>query len=155
MSDRKYIPVPDPKYQFKKGEINNPHGRPTLPPEVQKIRQMTSDTVKKIGEFILDQDREKLQAIVDDKKSKIIEVWLAKAALKGISKGDLTSLETILIRVIGRPKETLEIIAPKPFIIQNVDNTHTILCTDYDVKEDEQKEITNDSVNPEPTNSSN
>lgn len=64
--------------------------------------------IKEVADLILDGNLDKLQELARNPATSVLKVWLAKAAAEGIKKGDLHSLEAILNRVLGKPKEHME-----------------------------------------------
>lgn len=92
-----------------KGETNNPNGRPrkfvcTLKNEGYKIGQI-NDTIA----VMLSMTLEELKSVFIDPKATILEKTIAGALKKSLEKGSLFSMETLLTRVHGKPKETAEI----------------------------------------------
>jgi hypothetical protein len=51
---------------------------------------------------------EELRGIKNNKDSTVLEQTIASAILLSIQKGDLNTLETLLTRVYGKPKEKIE-----------------------------------------------
>ncbi len=94
---------------FAKGAVSNPRGGAALSPMTRAIRKVTIDHIEEVADIILDNNLEKLKALANDPTTTVLKVWLAKAAAEGIRKGDLHSLEAILNRVLGRPREFHEI----------------------------------------------
>jgi hypothetical protein len=50
-----------------------------------------------------------LQEIIDNESNTALERTVAKAVLKGLEKGSLYNLETLITRSIGKPKETQQV----------------------------------------------
>lgn len=94
---------------FKPGESGNPNGRPPLSPEVKAIRKITAKSLEEIGDLILDGNRVSLTQIAGSSTESAIRVAYARAALNAMAKGDLTQIEVILNRCVGKPKEKLEL----------------------------------------------
>jgi hypothetical protein len=53
---------------------------------------------------------DELKAVWDNKESTILEKTLANALIKSMAKGSLYSVDTLLSRVYGKPKETTAVI---------------------------------------------
>jgi hypothetical protein len=51
---------------------------------------------------------DELQKVHDDPKSTVLEKVVASAIIKSIKQGDLNSIETLLNRAYGKPKEKVE-----------------------------------------------
>lgn len=93
---------------FAPGNNANPKGGGAISPETRAIRKVTLEHIEEVADLILDGNIEGLQALARDPKTSVLKVWLAKAAAEGIKRGDLHSLDSILNRVIGKPKERFE-----------------------------------------------
>jgi hypothetical protein len=100
-------PIPNNK-PFKKGQSGNPNGRPkkfvTLLKAMGYKRSEINDTIQ----AMLAMDMEELKDVWDDKNATILEKTIASAMKKSIEKGSLYSIETLLSRVFGMPKQEVE-----------------------------------------------
>ena len=89
-----------------KGETNNPNGRP------RKYVSILKDAGYKLAEIndtiqnMMAMDLEELKKVYDNPKATILEKTIANAMVKSLQKGSLYSLETLLTRLYGKPKET-------------------------------------------------
>lgn len=91
-----------------KGEVNNPNGRPRkFISQLKKEGYKQSEIFDAIQVLIAMQPDE-LQNVATNPKATILEITIAAALLRSIEKGDLDSLETLLTRVFGKPKEKME-----------------------------------------------
>lgn len=95
---------------FKKGEDNrrNVKGRPRkfileLKEQGYKISEVT-DTI----EILISMTEKELQDISNNDNSTVLEKVVSSAILKSIKRGDLVSIETLLNRAFGKPKEKIE-----------------------------------------------
>ena len=93
------------KHEFKKGESGNPNGRPrkfvTLLKEQGYKRSEINDTIQ----AMLSMDMNELKGVYDDPRATILEKTVANALRKSLEKGTLYSIETLLTRVFGHPKQ--------------------------------------------------
>ena len=110
------MPIPNEHInQFKKGESGNPNGRPrkyvsTLIDQGYK-RSEINDTIQNMMSMTI----EELADVYKDPKATILEKTVANAMKKSLEKGTLYSLETLLSRVYGQPKqEVAASISPQP-----------------------------------------
>lgn len=109
------------KHQIKKGQVLNPNGRPkkyvSLLKEMGYKKSEIADTMLNI----LAMDIEELKEVYQNPKATILEKIVASATKKAIEKGDLNSLEIILNRVHGAPKQEIEntILSQKPILSIN------------------------------------
>jgi len=59
-------------------------------------------------QVLISLDVEQLQEIRNNPKSTVLEITIAAAIIRSIQKGDLDSIETLITRVFGKPKEKIE-----------------------------------------------
>jgi hypothetical protein len=91
---------------LQKGETANPNGRP------RKYVSLLKDQGYKLAEIndtiqnMMAMDLDELKAVWDNPKATIMEKTVAAAMRKSLEKGSLYSLDTLLTRVYGKPKET-------------------------------------------------
>ena len=94
---------------FKKGEVANPNGRP------KKYVTLLKDQGYKVAEIndtiqvMLQMDMDELKSVWDNPKATILEKTIANAMIKSLGKGSLYSIETLLTRVYGKPKEVQDV----------------------------------------------
>lgn len=91
-----------------KGETSNPNGRPR-----KFISQLKKEGYKQSEIFdaiqvLISMQPDELEAVKLNPKATVLEITIASAILKSIKNGDLSSLETLLTRIYGKPKEKVE-----------------------------------------------
>jgi hypothetical protein len=95
-------------FSWKKGQSGNPNGRPrkfvVLLKELGYNKQDIDTTIQNMMAMTLDE----LAEVFKDKDSTVLEKTVANAIKRGIEKGTLYSLETLLNRVYGQPKQEVE-----------------------------------------------
>ena len=94
---------------WEKGESGNPKGRakklvPSMKVEGYKLTEI-NDTIQSIISMTVDE----LKQVWDNPKSTILEKTVAGALKKSLEKGNLESVETLINRVYGKPKEKIDI----------------------------------------------
>ena len=94
------------KYQFKKGEVANPNGRPRKYVSLLKDQGYKLSEINDTIQNMMAMDLDELKAVWDNPKATIMEKTVAAAMRKSLEKGSLYSLDTWLTRVYGKPKET-------------------------------------------------
>lgn len=75
----------------------------------QEKYDLSSSDVNNTIEYLLSQSIDELQRIIKDSKKPAMVVNFATAILSGIKRGDLTAVEKMLDRKVGRPKQELEL----------------------------------------------
>lgn len=105
---------------FQKGQVSNPLGGGAITPQVRAIRKITMEHIEEVGEIILDGNLTKLSELAKDPSTSVLKVWIAKAAAEGIRKGDLSSLEMILNRMIGKVRDKVDV-SGEGFLIKILD----------------------------------
>ena len=83
------------------------HGAISIFPMVAKALEghEVNDTVQAMLAMTLDE----LKEVWNDPKATILEKTIANAMRKSLEKGSLYSIETLLSRVYGKPKETADV----------------------------------------------
>lgn len=109
--------MPNPQniepYKMKKGETLNPNGRPRKYVSLLKEQGYKLAEINDTIQSMMAMDLEELKQVWDNPKATILEKTIANAMKKSLEKGSLYSLETLLTRVYGKPKEQVDM---------NVDN---------------------------------
>ena len=95
--------------KIQKGTTLNPNGRPkkyvTLLREQGYKLSEINDTIQ----TMLQMDLDELKEVWDNPKATILEKTIANAMRKSLEKGSLYSVETLLTRLYGKPKETQQV----------------------------------------------
>ena len=114
-------PIPNNK-PFEKGQSGNPNGRPrkyvTLLVDQGYKRSEINDTIQAMMAMTMDE----LKTVYENPKATILEKTIAGAMRKSLEKGTLYSLETLLSRVYGLPKQEVESIVHIEQPLFNDDN---------------------------------
>lgn len=95
--------------QFKKGESGNPNGRPRKYVSLLKEQGYKLSEINDTIQTMMAMDMEELKTVWENPKATILEKTVANAMRKSLEKGSLYSLETLLTRVFGKPKEQMDI----------------------------------------------
>jgi hypothetical protein len=94
---------------LQKGETANPTGRPRK--YVSQLREQgyklaeVNDTIQ----TIMSMDLDELKQVWDNPKATILEKTVANALMTSLKKGSLYSIDTLLTRVYGKPKEQQDV----------------------------------------------
>lgn len=92
-----------------KGETNNPNGRPRKYVSLLKEQGYKLSEVNDCIQALMAMDLQELKAVWDNPKATILEKTIANALRKSLEKGSLYSVETLLSRVYGKPKESQQV----------------------------------------------
>jgi poly-beta-hydroxyalkanoate depolymerase len=92
-----------------KGETMNPNGRPRKYVSILKEQGYNLWEINDTIQTMMAMDVQELKAVYDNPKATILEKTIANAMVKSLQKGSLYSLETLLTRVYGKPKETAQV----------------------------------------------
>jgi len=93
---------------FSKGESGNPNGRPRKWISELKESGYKSSEVNDCILVMLSMTLEELAEVYKNTKSTILEKTVANALKRSLEKGSLYSLDTLLNRAVGKPKETID-----------------------------------------------
>ena len=96
-------------YRPAKGETANPNGRPKKYVTLLKEQGYKLSEVNDTIQTIMAMDLEELKAVWDNPKATVLEKTIANALRKSLEKGSLYSIDTLLNRVYGKPKETSQV----------------------------------------------
>jgi hypothetical protein len=94
---------------WEKGESGNPKGRPkklvpSMKVEGYKLTEI-NDTIQAIISMTMDE----LKLVWNNPNSTILEKTVAGALKKSLEKGNLESVETLINRVYGKPKDKIDL----------------------------------------------
>jgi len=92
-----------------KGETHNPNGRPRKYVSLLKEQGYKLSEINDTIQTMLSMDVSELKLVWDNPKATILEKTIANAMRKSLEKGSLYSIETLLTRVYGKPKETSQV----------------------------------------------
>ena len=94
----------------KKGQSGNPNGRPKALKTILKKEGLKQSQINDIISEMLAMNKDEIQSIIDNPKSRSFEVLIGQAIKKGVSKGDLTQIfGYALTRAFGSPKQEHDI----------------------------------------------
>lgn len=96
------------KHGFKPGESGNPNGRPRKYVSLLREQGYAISEVNDCIQVMMSMTMEELKEVWDNPKATVLEKTIASAIRKSIEKGSLYSIETLLTRVYGKPKEQQE-----------------------------------------------
>jgi hypothetical protein len=109
---------PNKETQFKKGAVANPTGRPRK--YVSQLREQgyKVSEVNDAIQVLMSMTIEELKEVYINPQATVLEKTIAGAIRKSIEKGSLYSIETLLTRVYGKPKEQMDLNALGGFKIE-------------------------------------
>lgn len=96
------------QHKFKKGESGNPNGRPRKWISELKEKGYKPSEVNDCILVMLSMTLEELAEVYKNQKATIMEKTVANALKKSLEKGSLYSLDTLLNRAVGKPKESID-----------------------------------------------
>jgi len=127
---------PPDQYKFKKGQSGNPGGMPKIPDDIKEARKLNQIELERIINKYLHMPKNDLQVILKSPNIPMMELMVASIVAKAATGGDHLRLDFILNRIIGKVKDKIEVAAVKPYVINNLDGTKTVLgVTDGQEKE--------------------
>ena len=92
-----------------KGEIRNPNGRPRKYVTLLKEQGYKLSEINDTIQVMMSMDMQELNDVYKNPMATVLEKTIANAMNKSLQKGSLYSLDTLLTRVYGKPKEQMDI----------------------------------------------
>ena len=93
---------------FVKGQSGNINGRPRKYVTLLKEQGYKLSEINDTIQVMMSMNMEELNEVYKNPKATIIEKTIANAMNKSLMKGSLYSLETLMTRVYGKPKEQID-----------------------------------------------
>ena len=94
---------------FKKGEVANPNGRPRKYVSLLKEQGYSISQVNDSIQALMSMTPKELKEVENNPDATALELTVTKAILKSMSNGSLYSMDTLMNRVYGKPKEQVDI----------------------------------------------
>jgi hypothetical protein len=91
------------------GETRNPNGRPRKYVSELRAQGYKLGEVNDAIQVLMSMTIDELKEVYTNPKATVLEKTIASAIRKSIEKGSLYSIETLLTRVYGKPKEQLDL----------------------------------------------
>jgi hypothetical protein len=113
---------PNEETQFKKGKSGNPNGRPRKYVSLLKENGYKLSEINDTIQAMMAMDMDELKEVWENKNATILEKTIANAMRKSLEKGSLYSLETLLSRAFGNPKQMTELTGANSEPIQIIIN---------------------------------
>ena len=115
------------KYRMKKGQTLNPNGRPRKWVSQLKDSGYRLSEINDALQVLLQMTQDELKEVTQKKESTILETTVAGALLKGNTGKSLWSLETLLTRIYGKPKELTENTGTQKIVVEYVNPNNTAI----------------------------
>lgn len=94
---------------FKPGQSGNPNGRPKMPAELKKAKNMNKIKFMELLVKYLSFSLDELKAAKSDKSTTALDRIVISIILNAISKGDEKRLDFLMSRIIGKVKSDIDL----------------------------------------------
>lgn len=122
---------------FKPGQSGNPGGTSKVDRELMVIRKLSKEKFKELANILISGTREDLERMLASPGTTALTEMVIKVVLGIAERGDMTSLDRLLDRLIGKVKDEVELNVVKPMIIERRNGTEVVLGIAQLNKEDE------------------
>lgn len=112
-------------------------GRKPLPPELKGVRRLNKTELETIVNKYLWTPDADLEATASNPALPPVERWVVSIIHRGLSTGEWHGFEWIAQRLIGKVQEKVEVTLPKPFVVNRLDGTQTVMGAVLPPAEDE------------------
>jgi hypothetical protein len=96
------------KPAWEKGESGNPNGRPKKYVSALKEQGYKNSEINDCILVMISMDLDELKEVWQNPRATILEKTIANALRKSLEKGSLYSIEVLLSRAVGKPKESID-----------------------------------------------
>ena len=96
------------KPAWNKGESGNPNGRPKKYVSALKEQGYKNSEINDCILVMISMDLDELKEVWQNPRATILEKTIANALRKSLEKGSLYSIEVLLSRAVGKPKESID-----------------------------------------------
>lgn len=96
-------------YQWPKGVSGNPAGRPPIPPELKKVKEVSSQILRRMISKHFGMTQEDLSLVIADPNAAAIDVLIAKTIMVCIENGNIEKAEYLFKRSFGVVENKLQI----------------------------------------------
>jgi poly-beta-hydroxyalkanoate depolymerase len=93
---------------FVKGQSGNPNGRPRKYVSLLKEQGYKVSEVNDAIQAMMSMTFDEVKEVFNNPEATMLEKTIANAMKKSLEKGSLYSLDTLLTRVYGKPRETID-----------------------------------------------
>jgi hypothetical protein len=97
--------------RWSKGESGNPKGRPKKLVPSMKVEGYKLTEINDTIQALVSMNVKDLKSVYENPNATILEKTVAAALRKSLEEGDLDSIETLMNRVYGKPKEKMELLS--------------------------------------------
>lgn len=122
---------------FKPGQSGNPGGTSKVDRDLMVIRKLSKEKFKDLANILISGTREDLERMLASPGTTALTEMVIKVVLGIAERGDMTSLDRLLDRLIGKVKDEVDVNVVKPMIIERRNGTEVVLGVAQVKRDDE------------------
>lgn len=94
---------------FVKGDKRcNRKGAPKLPPDIKEVKKLTTESYIELISYYINKPVYRLDSIYRDKETPILDKIIIRILIEAVKKGDISRLESMISRLIGKVPDKLD-----------------------------------------------
>lgn len=121
---------------FVPGKSGNINGRPSIPKELRDLKKYTAEELEELITTLFNATDAEIEEIIRDPAAPRIKKLMAQVLEKSYESGNMSQVDMVLSRIIGKVREKVDHFVFKPSVLVTTDGKQYVF-TNKSKKEDE------------------